>query len=319
MRKGTLKSLDSRVASIEKAIQIPGNTTANDDVTVGQGVANNRKTLARALNLIAAKADADEAKKGRASLDQAIVDTNEELKLTVASLEKSNEAITSLSQRIDALSSEIHTKANNSDIIMIKKDASMISQHLKFQRTTKESIDTTSSDLKVHGESISKNSEKITALATRLSTLQKEVDIRASTESLNTVQKQIIDISSALPEKVEQSVFDSLQSNLEDRYAIIAKLEKDLQLLISSQHAASAHLDSQLREQRDAVGQVVSGCASREALATILGQVQRFEQSLSELTTEHHVIKKQAALAAQFIAWYGNNSRKGDNDIGFNC
>ena len=288
-------------------------------MTVGQGVANNRKALARALNLVSGKADADEAEKSRASLNKAILDANEELKLTVASLDLSNEAISSLSQRMDVLSSEIHTKANHSDVKLIQKDASLIAQHLQFQRATKESIDATNGDLKVHNESISRNSEEITALATRLSTLQMHLDNRASMESLNTKQQKVTDISSALSEKVEQNVFDSLRSNFEDRHTTIEKLEQDLQSLISSQKVASAHLNSQLREQRDAVGQLVSGCASRETLATILGQVQRAEQSLSELTAEHLVTKKQAALAAQFIAWYGNNSRKEDGSVGLNC
>ena len=309
--ESTIKSLDSRVTQIQDAVQIPGNTTTNGDVTVGQGVANNRKALARALNLISGKADADEAEKSKASLNKAILDANGEVKLAVASLEKTNEAISSLSQRMDVLSSEIHTKANHSDVKLIEKDAYLIAQHLQFQRATKEATEQAKRDLKVHNESISKNSEEITALATRLSTLQMDLNNRASMESLNTVQQKVTAISSALSEKVEQNVFDSLRSNFEDRHTTIEKLEQHLQSLISSQEVASAHLNSQLREQRDAVGQLVSGCASREALATIVGQMQRTEQSLSELTAEHLVTKKQAALAAQFIAWYGNNSKDG--------
>lgn len=317
--ESSIKALDCRLTQIEKAIQIPGNTTANGEVTVGQGVANNRKTLARALNLISGKADADEAEKSKASLNQAILDVKEELKLTIASLEKSNEATTSLSQRIDALTTEIHTKANTADIKIIQKDASLISQHLKFQRATKESIDAANGDLKIHNESISRNSEEISALATRLSTLHMELDSRASMESLNTVKQKVSDISSVLSDKVERSVFDSLRSNFEDRHTTIDKFEQDLKSLMSSQQAASAYLTSQLREQRDAVGQLVSGCASRDTLATIHGQIQRTEQSLSELTAEHLVTKKQAGLAAQFIAWYGNNnSKKEDGCVGCN-
>ena len=288
-------------------------------MTIGQGVAHHRKALARALNLISGKADADEAEKSRASLNQAILDANEELKLTVASLAASNETINSLSQRIDVLSSEMHTKANHSDIKMIQRDASLISQHLNFQRATKEANEQSKCDLKIHDESISRNSEEISALAKRLTTLQMDLDSRATTESLNTVQQKVSEMSSTLSYKVEQGMFDSLRSNFEDRHATIEKLERDLQTLISSQEAASAHLNSQLREQRVAVGQLVSGCVSREALATILGQVQRTEHSLSELTAEHLVTKKQAALAAQFIAWYSNNSRKEDGSAGFNC
>ena len=317
----SMQALESRVAKIENSIEIPGNKTANGDVhvTVGQGVERNRKTLARALNLISRKADADEAEKSRASLNQAVLDANEELKHTIAALEKSNESITSLSQRIDVLSSEMHTKANHSDIKMIQTDASLISQHLEFQRATKEANEQSKCDLKIHDESISRNSEEISALAKRLTTLQMDLDSRASSESIDTVQQKVSEMSSTLSYKVEQGVFDSLRSNFEDRHATIAKLEQDLQSLISSQEAASAHLKSQLREQRDAVGQLVSGCVSREALATILGQMQRTEHSLSELTAEHLITKKQATLAAQFIAWYGNNSRKEDGSARFNC
>ena len=84
--ESNIQALESRVAKIENSIEIPGNKTANGDVhvTVGQGVERNRKTLARALNLISRKADADEAEKSRASLNQAVLDANEKLKHTVA-------------------------------------------------------------------------------------------------------------------------------------------------------------------------------------------------------------------------------------------
>lgn len=315
--ESTLKSLDSRVALIEEAIQIPTNSATSDGargVTIGQGVANNRRTLARAFTLLSAKASVDEVEKSRASLNQAIVEASEELKLTVGSIGKSNEAITSLSQlistlsqRIDVLSAEMKTKANDSDIKMIEKDASLISQHSQFQRTTNEAIGTTQSDLKVHDEAISKHSEEISTLATGLSSLQTELDLRASMVSLNALQQEVGEISSELPEKVQRSDFDSLLSNFQANDATTARLVQDLQSVVSSQRAASTHFSSQLREHRDAVGQVVSGCASRDALATMQVQLERVEQLLSELSVEHQIAKKQAALASQFIAWYSNN------------
>jgi arginine deiminase len=118
-----------------------------------------------------------------------------------------------------------------------------------------------------------------------------------------------------MAEKAQRD-FDSLQTTFQDKDIIIARLERDLQSVISSQHAASAQLSSQLREQREAVGQVVSGCASREALVATHAQVQRTEQSLAELATEHLVTKKQAALAAQFIAWYGNKQNEKVSVVG---
>ena len=118
-----------------------------------------------------------------------------------------------------------------------------------------------------------------------------------------------------MSEKAQRD-FDSLQTTFQDKDIIIARLEQDLQSVISSQHAASAQLSSRLREQREAVGHVVRECASREALTATHAQVQRAEQSLAELTTEHLVTKKQAALAAQFIAWYGNKQNEKVSVVG---
>ena len=310
--EATLSSLESRVTSIERAIEIPGSSTGTaDNVTIGQGVASNRKTLARALNLISSKADAEDVEKCRTSQNQAIAEFNDDLKKTVGSIENSNATIHSLSQRIDVLGAAIKTKVDDSAIQLIQTDASLISQHSKFQRTTTESIGAAKNNIIVHDESIAKHSEEISALTTRLSDLQSELDHRASRECLDSVLQK----ASVMSEKAQRD-FDSLQTTFQDKDIIIARLEQDLQSVISSQHAASAQLSSQLREQREAVGHVVSRFASREALTATHAQVQRADQSLAELTTEHLVTKKQAALAAQFIAWYGNKQNEKVSVVG---
>ena len=112
-----LETLSDEVKQVERALKIPGGTNG---LTVGDGVAANRKTLARTLNIMAHKSDAEDVKLQAEAQNAAIESMKSSLLADKTCLERINNAVSGLEQRIEAVASEAAEKVDKASIKCIQ-------------------------------------------------------------------------------------------------------------------------------------------------------------------------------------------------------
>ena len=309
-----LDQLASRMDDMERAVQIPGGNTT---CTVGEGLAANRKTLARALNMITTKAETDEVTKQisshKSQVDETIVALTEKV-AGVTALEKTNDAVSALSERMDTLAEALNTKANHSTIKVLEADASLIRHHAAFVSKTNDALEKTEGDFEQFQGSMAKQGEMMESLKSNVSSIQEDVARRAVADDLSSLLQKVDRMSTEVNETTKKTDFDSLKALFDEKTQSLAKAEGDIQSLLSSHSTMSSQVSNQMAEHRAAVGRLVSGCVSREALSNSLSTLQAewqqktwtLERSLSELSVDYATTKKKSDLAAEFVSWYGS-------------
>lgn len=323
-----LDDLTSKVDKIDSAIQIPG---GNAICTVGEGVAANRKTLARTLSLVAEKANTRDMQEQAASHRRQVDETTQELKTSLAnvsSVEKINAAMSALSKRIDVIASELKTKADDAEIKLLQCDAALIKNHSAFIKTTNEALQKAEGDLVDHNGAISKHTKDVEALTNKLSALQDDIARRAVAEDLASLLQRVEDMSSSILETTNKSDFAALKVLCDEKHKCIAKVETDLESLLAAQTATSAQISNKIAEHRQAVGRLVSGCVSREALSSALSSMQAELQrkagaqtvenvgrKMAELSADYATTKKKCELASDFVTWYTNRGDSYEHNL----
>ena len=304
-----LETLSDEVKQVERALKIPGGTNG---LTVGDGVAANRKTLARTLNIMAHKSDAEDVKLQAEAQNAAIESMKSSLLADKTCLERINNAVSGLEQRIEAVASEAAEKVDKASIKCIQADAAVIRSRSDFVDSTKESLNNVMRDLSLYSTGLTSSSCKLVELE------------KHTASEIKALGQRIQDLCFNVDSKVAKKDFDSFVSAWGEDRETFAKIESSIHCMRSRQE----EMADRLAYCKQSVDSLINGSVSTEVLNNVVSTfrdelskrawcktVDELCHSLSELVKDYEVVKKKSELAAQFVSWYGNRGDSYEHNL----
>ena len=246
-----VENLSQRIQQIEHSIEIPGSPlTAN--VTVGEVIIANRRTIAKALNILTSKATVEDVKQSIQTEIQPMKDQLESWKKDLASndaIQKSNETVSALIERVDILANDMCHKVDKTLFKSIASDATCIKNYAEFIRTT-ESITT-----KIENElessirpMIQSHDEKITSLEDQEKITVRTVQNQSQTlmNQYETLNKSLQSLMKDVEHKATITTLKDIEENQNQSDTHLSSLEEDIKTLYTAHETLAKYMTKRL-------------------------------------------------------------------------
>jgi uncharacterized protein YoxC len=236
-----ISSCKRKSETLDEALRIPG----TPNMTVGEGVAANRRALAKTLNLVANKAESDELGKRMAQLQSDFDQKFEKVNGSTMLIEKLNQSIQALGSRTDVLSLDVQNKVDKSLFSSLSSEAELVRNYSIFVKDTEKSIhdihstvDQLKLDVFDEMDSVKNLMKRTTELESGISELPSRKDLQVLKEDLSSSLKLVENSSGERNLKLEQR-----HSLAEEK---ITTLEKESQTLFAAHETLAKHMSKRL-------------------------------------------------------------------------
>ena len=347
-----VEDLSQRIQQVEHSIQIPGSTlTAN--VTVGEVVIANRRTIAKALNILTNKATVDDVKQSTQTEIQPMKNLLESWKKDLASndaIQKSNETVSALIERVDILANDMCHKVDKTLFKSISSDATCIKNYAEFIRTT-ESI---TKKIEYELEStirpiIQSHDEKIASLED-----QEKITVRTVQNQCHTLMNQYETLNQSLESlmkdvehKAATTKLKDIEENQNQSDTHLSSLGEDIKTLYTAHETLAKYMTKRLdtvhiqftknnenntteKKEEEARNKIHKDLKKyvqfkeyeeqSQKLKTILEtkackeSLKSIQKAIEQMESELSITKRKADLSAQFVSWYGKQQRQQKDD-----
>ena len=305
-----MNSTIQRLDTIEKAINVKDN-----DLTVGECVAANRRTLVRTLSLVSAKVDAEELKEElkeqRENLDSTLDNFRRDLASNDA-LHKTNEAISSLVIRIDGMSDEVRNKVDKTLFKALSSENAALQNYAQFVKKTESTLATME-------KTIEKFDNVHKTLSKRSDDIVNELKEFPSMSVIKGVENAMEELSQGMNDKVDAEALQKLCENTESIENRIKSIANDTNTLFASHETLAKHFTKRFDNMytKAAIDNSMVGYLDKDAFHDAIekiscemetkvegSRVDQLHQALSKLQSEITLTQKKVDLAVQFIALY---------------
>ncbi len=343
--KSQMDNLLQRIENIEQSIQIPGSPPSSN-VTLGQVIIANRRTIAKTLNLVSQKVTNHEAKKLIRSEIEPMKVSLDSWKKDVASndaIQKSNETISALINRVDLLANDMCNKVDRTLFKSISSDATCIKNYADFIRTTESTTKKIEKELEsTIRPTLQLQNEKIQSLDDQGKRV--EATVKKSCCTIDDYEKLNLSIQTILQDlecKANAISLTEIEHNQHQSMNHLTSMDDDIKTLYSAHETLAKYmtkrLDTLQDNQKDLVAMNNNECkdsnyVQRDDFNKIFKQLQSMletkackeilislQQSIKDMESELSVTKRKADLSAQFVSWYGKKQDKGssswDSDV----
>ena len=282
-----MNSTNQRLDAVENAIRVKDN-----DLTVGECVAANRRTLVRTLNLVSAKVDAEELKEAAESQKEHLENTLEDFRRDLASndaMHKTNDAVTSLVNRIEVISDEVQHKVDKTLFKALSSEAAALQNYAQFVKKTEYT-------LKMMEETFENHDSVHKALSKRSDGLSEEIQGYPSMAALQQVEGALEGLSQHMNEKVDAEALRKISEDTKSMGNTIKSITDDTSTLFASHETLAKHFTKRLDNTytKAAMDKSLEICIERDAFHNVLGKLQQ----------DIKLTQQKADLAARFIALY---------------
>ena len=323
-----IQCLKEKIDSIENSINIPGVST-----NVGEGVALNRRSLARALNLVSMKVDLSEWRLSIDIQNKELLDTAKKLQKDLAnnsSVHKLTEACGALNKRVDVLSDDMRNKVDNSLFKTISSEANSICQYTKSMEHVEE-------DLKKIEEVVHSNKNKMSGqadvsqlLSNSIRKLEDKIADQQTIYDITVIRSELEEISKKLANKASSCSVFKLERENQELQREINVLRKNSSTLYTANESLAKHMSGRIDEtyKREEVHKLISKLVEKDDFfGTILKITEEIdskarEESITMLTkcldkicADHVITRKKVDLAAQFVEWYEYKDERYEHSI----
>jgi len=300
--------------TLDETLRIPG----TPHMTVGEGIAANRRALAKTLNLVANKAESDDLSKLKAQLQSDVDQKFEKVHASTTLIEKLNQSIQALGSRTDVISLDVQNKVDKSLFSSLSSEAEIVRNHSLFVKETEKSIqeihatmDKLTLDISEEKDLVKKVMNCTMELETSTNKLPTKEDLRLLKEDLSLSINQIESITSEGVLKLEQR-----QSLTEKQ---LTTLVKENQTLFAAHETLAKHISKRLDDtyKKKNIDLLLEKYLQVNSFLDAIQQIahdvdsKATEQSLHELdlmvkkiAEDHELTRKKADLSARFIEWY---------------
>ncbi len=313
-------NLGQRVEHVENCIKIPGSPSSV--VSVGEGLACNRRALARTLNLVAAKADTDEMNEMFTEYDTKLQATVKELQRDLANndtIGKVNEAIEAIGRRVELITDDLKNKVDNSMFKTMSSEYNLIRNYSQFVNDSQKNIKEHENKIEENKKELINQNESINEL------IQKTMHLEEVTNSLETKPwtKDVDEIISSLESKAESCVIsaqDAKIQTLEERLTLTEKEnETKFRDSYNSVHdTLVCHVESKMNQvmeestssfvKKDKFMDIMKQLADEIESKACTVSLTEINKEIEKLSSEHFITRRKVDLAAQFIEWYSRGS-----------
>ena len=307
-------NLGQRVEHVENCIKIPGSTSV---VSVGEGLACNRRALARTLNLVAAKADTDEMNEMFTEYDIKLQETVKELQRDLANndtISKVNEAMEAIGRRVDLVTDDLKNKVDNSMFKTMSSEYNLIRNYSQFVNDSKERSKEQEQKMEEQKKELLHQSESINDL------IQKTMQLEEALETNKPWTNDVDQIISSLETKVESCVISEQNVKIQTLEERLALTEQENETKIRESHTSVhdslvCHVEKKMKHVME---ESSSSFVNKDKFMEIMKQladeieskasVTEINKEIQKLSSEHFITRRKVDLAAQFIEWYSRGS-----------
>ena len=297
-----------RIETLEKAIQIPG-----IEMSVGESVLANRKTLVRTLNLVSKKADSEDlndvALKQEKKLNSQIEDLKNELASNV-DIQKLNQANHAIIDRIDVLADDLRNKVDKSFLKVLSSESASLRNFADFERKTNTKLKTLEDSIGKTSQSLGDQDSRTKSISDQMSKVS--IDIDQIMQDLEALSLSICD----QVKKEELSDLHRQNTAFDDR---IRSCQNDTKTLFASHETLAKHLTKRISDiytkhevekriseflDKDTFFDEVQKIYEKVGDSKSMQALQQLQQSFEKFKGDMSVTVKKADLSAQFIALY---------------
>ncbi len=308
-----IKKMNTRLEKIEHAIKITG-----VNMTVGQTVLANRKTLVRTLNLLSNKPDSEELKEMVQDQEQKLVERLERCKMDLASnFQKANEAIGALVARIEVISDDVRNKVDISSFKVLSSEAAALKNYAEFVKQTEIALKDLKESFSAVKLTVEDQGNKTKSLSDQTKQILLELSKYASYNDLDDVMNKIDSFSRSVESKVDMQEYSTLLNKSASIEKDVKSDKENIKTLFTSHETLAKYLTKRLEETylKSALDQEISKFLRKDVF---VGEIERLDekidskanfqalrqvnQALEAFQRDMNVTKKKADLAAQFIA-----------------
>jgi hypothetical protein len=282
-----MNSTNQRLDAVENAIHVKDN-----DLTVGECVAANRRTLVRTLNLVSAKVDAAELKEAAEAQNEHLESTLQDFRRDVASndaMHKTNDAITSLVNRIEVMSDDVRNKVDKTLFKALSSEAAALQNYALFVKKTE-------STLKLLEETLESHDNVHKVLSKRSDGISKEIEGYPTLIRLQQVEGALEGLSQHMNDKVDAEVLQSISQDAASIKDRMKSITDDTSTLFASHETLAKHFTKRLDNTytKAAIDKSLELHVEKDEFNDVLGKMQ---QDIKRT-------QQKSDLAAQFIALY---------------
>ena len=282
-----MNSKNQRLDAVENAIHVKDN-----DLTVGECVAANRRTLVRTLNLVSAKVDAAELKEAAEAQNEHLESTLQDFRRDVASndaMHKTNDAITSLVNRIEVMSDDVRNKVDKTLFKALSSEAAALQNYALFVKKTE-------STLKLLEETLESHDNVHKVLSKRSDGISKEIEGYPTLIRLQQVEGALEGLSQHMNDKVDAEVLQSISQDAASIKDRMKSITDDTSTLFASHETLAKHFTKRLDNTytKAAINKSLELHVEKDEFNDVLGKMQ---QDIKRT-------QQKSDLAAQFIALY---------------
>jgi len=282
-----MNSTNQRLDAVENAIHVKDN-----DLTVGECVAANRRTLVRTLNLVSAKVDAAELKEAAEAQNEHLESTLQDFRRDVASndaMHKTNDAITSLVNRIEVMSDDVRNKVDKTLFKALSSEAAALQNYALFVKKTE-------STLKLLEETLESHDNVHKVLSKRSDGISKEIEGYPTLIRLQQVEGALEGLSQHMNDKVDAEVLQSISQDAASIKDRMKSITDDTSTLFASHETLAKHFTKRLDNTytKAAINKSLELHVEKDEFNDVLGKMQ---QDIKRT-------QQKSDLAAQFIALY---------------
>lgn len=282
-----MNSTNQRLDAVGNAIHVKDN-----DLTVGECVAANRRTLVRTLNLVSAKVDAAELKEAAEAQNEHLESTLQDFRRDVASndaMHKTNDAITSLVNRIEVMSDDVRNKVDKTLFKALSSEAAALQNYALFVKKTE-------STLKLLEETLESHDNVHKVLSKRSDGISKEIEGYPTLIRLQQVEGALEGLSQHMNDKVDAEVLQSISQDAASIKDRMKSITDDTSTLFASHETLAKHFTKRLDNTytKAAIDKSLELHVEKDEFNDVLGKMQ---QDIKRT-------QQKSDLAAQFIALY---------------
>eukprot|EP00979_Chaetoceros_neogracilis_P004601 scaffold797_cov408-Chaetoceros_neogracile.AAC.66 len=282
-----MNSTNQRLDAVENAIHVKDN-----DLTVGECVAANRRTLVRTLNLVSAKVDAAELMEAAEAQNEHLESTLQDFRRDVASndaMHKTNDAITSLVNRIEVMSDDVRNKVDKTLFKALSSEAAALQNYALFVKKTE-------STLKLLEETLESHDNVHKVLSKRSDGISEEIEGCPTLIRLQQVEGALEGLSQHMNNKVDAEVLQSLSQDAASIKDRMKSITDDTSTLFASHETLAKHFTKRLDNTytKAAIDKSLELHVEKDEFNDVLGKMQ---QDIKRT-------QQKSDLAAQFIALY---------------
>jgi chromosome segregation ATPase len=299
---------NKRIETLEKAIQIPGT-----QMSVGESVLANRKTLVRTLNLVSKKADSEELNDVALKQEKKLNSQIEDLKIELASnvdIQKLNQANHAIIDRIDVLADDLRNKVDKSFLKVLSSESASLRNFADFERKTNTMLKTLEESIGKTSQSLRDQDSRTKSISDQMSKVSLDVDqIMQDLEALSLSTCDQVKKEELSDLHRQNTAFDdrirSCQNDTETLFASHETLAKHLTKRISdiyTKHEVEKRISNYL--DKDTFFDEVQKIHEKVGDSKSMQALQQLQQSFEKFKGEMNATVKKADLSAQFIALY---------------